>query len=464
MTNEKEKVQLRFLGAAGVVTGSKTLLQTVNYKILIDCGLFQGNKSERKLNKVKHLPFQPAELDAIIITHGHLDHCGYLPVLVKKGFRGPIYATAPTCDITETILHDSASIQEEDTREKNRRREQKGKKPVKPLYRSKHVDLTMELFQNCQENEWVQVKEDVKLRFQKSGHILGSASIELQCQNRTFIFSGDVGQQMPLILDAPHRFNSADYIIMESTYGDKLHDSSISPYQAIQDVVNQTFEKGGSLIIPSFAVERAQEIIMLLNNLMEEKSIPPLPIYLDSPMGKNVTQIFQKYRQWHNLTDTECDNLTQNVHVVSSFEETLQVLDADGPKQKIIIAGSGMVTGGRILYYLKQLVGDEKNTVLLVGHQSEGTRGHQLSSGAPSIRIDGDAYEVKAEVTQIGSLSAHGDQADLLWWLKPLKESPKQVFLNHGEPASANVLKGKIEEMHKSLKVTVAEMDRVYEV
>ncbi|MCC9165605.1 MBL fold metallo-hydrolase RNA specificity domain-containing protein [Pontibacter harenae] len=461
MSKQTTAVQLQFLGAAGVVTGSKTLLQTHNHKILIDCGLFQGNKSERKLNKVKKLPFKPEELDAIILTHGHLDHCGYLPVLVKKGFSGPIYVTSPTCDITEIVLRDSASIQEEDTRELNKRREQKGKKPLKPLYRQKHVDRTMALFQTHEDNLWIEAGDQLKFRFQKSGHILGSASVELECQGRTFVFSGDVGQQMPLILDEPKRLKKADYIILESTYGDKLHDNSVSPYQSLQNVVNTTFEKGGSLIIPSFAVERAQEIIMLLNNLMDEKSIPNLPIYLDSPMGKNITELFQKHRSWHNLSETECDNLTQNVHLISSFEDTLNVLRDDGPKQKIIIAGSGMVTGGRILYYLKQLVGDEKNTVLLVGHQSAGTRGRKLSSGAPNIKIDGEAYEVKAEVTQIGSLSAHGDQADLLWWLQEFAEAPKQLFLNHGEEDAAGTLKQKIEEAH-NWPVTVAEMNRVY--
>lgn len=461
MSDTTAPVQLRFLGAAGVVTGSKTLLQTEGFKILIDCGLFQGNKSEKKLNRMKELPFNPSELDAIILTHGHLDHCGYLPVLIKKRFAGPIYATAPTCDITEVILRDSASIQEEDTRERNKRREQRGKKPLKPLYRDKHVDRTMALFESCEEDTWTEVKDKLKFRFLKSGHILGSASIELECQGRTFVFSGDVGQQMPLILDSPKRFNKADCIILESTYGDKLHDNSISPYQALQDVVNSTFEKGGSLIIPSFAVEWAQEIIMLLNNLMAEKSIPSLPIYLDSPMGKDVTAIFQKHRDWHNLTDTECDNLTQNVHLVGSFEETQNVLNDNSPKQKIIIAGSGMVTGGRVLYYLKQLVGESKNTVLLVGHQSTGTRGHQLSSGAPSIKIDGEKYDVQAEITQIGSLSAHGDQADLLWWLANFKGASKQGFLNHGEGEAVQVLKQKIKETHQ-WSVTVAEMNKVY--
>ncbi|PRY11980.1 metallo-beta-lactamase family protein [Pontibacter ummariensis] len=458
---EKESsIQLQFIGAAGTVTGSRTLLQTENYKILIDCGLFQGKKSERKLNKAKRLPFKPSELDAIILTHGHLDHSGYLPALVKKGFTGPIYATAPTKDITEIILHDSAKIQEEDAHEANKRRK-KNKKPRKPLYKQKHVHRTMQLFKTFGDNQWESLNEESKFCFQTSGHILGSASVELECKGRRFVFSGDLGQQAPLILAPPTRMEEADYIIMESTYGDKLHNSGLSPFQALQEVVNATFEKGGVLVIPSFAVERAQEIILILNTLMEEKSIPHLPIFLDSPMGIDVTKLFQEHRKWHTLTDNECEALTKNVHIVSSFEETLNVLHEDGPKQKIIIAGSGMVTGGRVLYYLKQLLSDKKNTVLLVGHQGTGTRGRKLLSGASHVKIDGKHFEVGAEIHQIGSLSAHADQEDLLWWLAQFKKAPKQLFLNHGEEEPATALKQKIEETYK-WPVTIAKMDKVY--
>ncbi|GHA59474.1 MBL fold metallo-hydrolase RNA specificity domain-containing protein [Pontibacter akesuensis] len=457
--NENHQVQLQFLGAAGTVTGSKTYLQTNKYKILIDCGLFQGGKSERKLNKLDKLPFAPSELDAILVTHGHLDHTGYLPVLVKKGFKGPIYATHPTKEIAEVILHDSAKIQAEDTAAANKRRDQ-SRKPRKPLYKTKHVNKTISLFETHPDKEWVELGNRVKFRFLKSGHILGSASIELEVNGKIFLFSGDVGQRAPLILDAPVRSKKADYVILESTYGDKLHDLALSPYQALQEVVNSTFDKGGTLVIPSFAVERAQEIIVLLHNLMEEKSIPSVPVYLDSPMGIDITRLFQDHSSWHNLTESETEKLTKNVHIIQEYQETLGVLHADGPKQKIIIAGSGMVTGGRVLYYLKQLVGDAKNTVLLVGHQATGTRGQQLASGAPFIKIDGEKYKVEAQVSQIGSLSAHGDQEDLLWWLGLLRAS-KQVFLNHGEPEAAEALRTKIKGQFK-WPVEIAAMDKTY--
>lgn len=462
MQNKNSNLQLQFLGAAGIVTGSKTLLTTNDHKILIDCGLFQGNKSERKLNKVGHLPFKPSELDAIVLTHGHLDHTGYLPVLVKKGFKGIIYATTPTQDITEIILRDSAKIQKEEASSKNRGRNEDQKR-VRPLYRRKHVDQTMHLFKTFGVDEWVEINEATKFRFVKSGHIIGSASIELVCNKVKFLFSGDIGQQMPLILDPPTRSSGADYIIMESTYGNKEHDTSVSPYQALQDVVNKTFEKGGSLIIPSFAVERAQEIILLLNNLMDEKSIPELPIYLDSPMGINVTELFQKHQSWHNLSESESDALTKNVHIVRKFSETQQVLDENGPKCKIIIAGSGMATGGRVLYYLKHLVSDERNTVLLVGYQAEGTRGHQMSKGEATLEIDGENFEIKASIAQIGSLSAHADQTDLLWWLEKIEEAPKQLYLNHGEPEAAEVLQKEIKDK-KGWPVTIAKLNQSYDL
>lgn len=462
MQKNKSGIQLQFLGAAGVVTGSKTLLKTEKYKILIDCGLFQGNKSERKLNKIKQLPFRPSELDAVILTHGHLDHSGYLPVLVKKGYKGAIYATAPTRDITEIILLDSAKIQKETAAERNKNRG-KDQKEKKPLYRKKHVKRTMELFKAHPDDEWVEINEKVKFRFLKSGHILGSASIELVCENEKFLFSGDIGQQTPLLLDPPTRSAKADYLILESTYGDKLHDVSVSPYQALQDVVKKTFEKGGSLIIPSFAVERAQEIILLLNNLMKENSIPDVPIYLDTPMGINITELFQKHRTWHNLTDAECADLTKNVNIIQSFEETQQVLDENGPKCKIIIAGSGMATGGRVLYYLKNLVGDSKNTVLFVGYQAEGTRGYEMANGEATIEIDGKEYDVKAAIEQVGSLSGHGDQDDLLWWLDKLDGAPKQIFLNHGEPEVAQVFQAKVKEL-KKWSVTIAQPNKIYEL
>ncbi|MER2998812.1 MBL fold metallo-hydrolase [Pontibacter populi] len=456
MLQDPAPIQLTFLGGAGTVTGSKILLKTAKNQILIDCGLFQGLKQLRLLNWQKPA-IKLEELDAIILTHGHLDHCGYLPVLVKNGFDGPIYATEPTRDVTRIILNDSARIQMEDAEEANR-----GgysiHHPAKPLYNLDDVARTMPLFDTHNYGEWVIINEDFKFCFRNSGHILGSAIVELKCQGRTFLFSGDIGQRQPLLMDPPVRLREADYVIMESTYGDRLH-SEISPYTELTEVVNHTYDKGGVLVIPSFAVERAQELLLLLNTLKEDKSIPPIPVYLDTPMGIDVSDLYLHYHDWHNLTRAECETMMRNVHIIRKFEHTQHVLDTHGPK--IVIAGSGMVTGGRVLYYLERLLGDSKNTVLLVGFQAPGTRGSLLSSGADELKIHGAYYKVRAEVRQISSMSAHGDRDDLLWWLQSFKHTPLQVFLNHGEAQASEALRMEIKDKLK-FPVTIAQMGETY--
>ncbi|MFD2515575.1 MBL fold metallo-hydrolase RNA specificity domain-containing protein [Pontibacter locisalis] len=449
-------IQVQFLGGAGTVTGSKILIKTEKHQVLIDCGLFQGLKKLRLLNWHKP-PLELDKLDAVILTHGHLDHCGYLPVLVKYGYSGPIYATEPTRDVTEIILRDSARIQEEDAQQANR----SGytvHHPAKPLYTEREVEHTLPLFRTHADGEWVIINEDFKFCFRNSGHILGSALVELKCQGKKIVFSGDLGRRKPIIMHPPYLVKEADFVVMESTYGDRLH-ANTSVYEELKEVVLHTVEKGGVLVIPSFAVERAQELLLLLNTLKEERSIPQIPIFLDSPMGINVTNLYLHHRNWHNLTDSECETMMRNVHVIREFEQTLHVLDQHG--SKIVIAGSGMVTGGRVLYYLEKLLGDKKNTVLLAGYQAPGTRGNLMRNGSGEIKIHGAYYKVMAEVRQINTLSAHGDQADLLWWLSHFKEAPAQVFLNHGEAQASENLRLKIVDK-LGFDVTVAEMNKTY--
>ncbi|MCX2739394.1 MBL fold metallo-hydrolase [Pontibacter anaerobius] len=458
MIPEPSPVQLQFLGGAGTVTGSKILVRTERHQVLIDCGLFQGLKQLRLLNWQK-LPIDLEQLDAIILTHGHLDHCGYLPVLVKDGYDGPVYSTLPTRDVTEIILRDSARIQEEDALQANEGGYSKHH-PAQPLYTEADVDLTMPLFETHEDGEWVIINEDFKFCFRRSGHILGSAFVELRCQGRKFVFSGDLGRRRPLLMEPPVFAKEAEYLVLESTYGDRLH-SELSPYEELAEVVNHTYEKGGILIIPSFAVERAQELLLLLNTLRQEKSIPPIPIFLDTPMGIDVTSLYLHHRNWHSLTNEECETMMRDVHVIREFEQTLRVLDKKGPK--IIIAGSGMVTGGRVLYYLAKLLDNSVNTVLLVGFQAPGTRGNLLRTGASELKIHGEYYKVQAEIRQIGSLSAHGDQDDLMWWLRHLKAAPSQVFLNHGEAQASEALRLKITD-ELGWPVTIAQMGVSYEV
>ncbi|MBD1396219.1 MBL fold metallo-hydrolase [Pontibacter sp. JH31] len=458
MLQDPSPISLTFLGGAGTVTGSKILLKNDQHQVLIDCGLFQGIKQLRLLNW-QELPLDVTQLDAIILTHGHLDHCGYLPVLAKDGYTGPIYATAPTRDVTEIILRDSAKIQEEDASEANRQGYSRHH-PAKPLYTSDDVDLTMPLFETHEDEQWVIINEDFKFCFRKSGHILGSVFVELQCKGRKIVFSGDIGRRKPLLMDPPKFIKEADYLVLESTYGDRLHEQ-MSPYDELQEVVNHTYEKGGTLVIPSFAVERAQELLLLLNTLREDRSIPAIPVYLDTPMGIDVTELYLHHRNWHSLTDSECRTMMHNVHVIREFQQSLRVLDNRGPK--IVIAGSGMVTGGRVLYYLKRLLDDETSTILLVGYQAPGTRGNLLASGATEIKMQGDYYQVKADIRQISSLSAHADQAELLWWLGHFKEAPQQVFLNHGEAQALDALRLKITDS-LGWNCTIAEMGISYEL
>ncbi|WP_299759541.1 MBL fold metallo-hydrolase [uncultured Pontibacter sp.] len=458
MTDDLTDVRMQFLGGAGTVTGSKILIKTNKHQVLIDCGLFQGLKQLRQQNW-ETLPLEVNQIDAIILTHGHLDHCGYLPVLVRNGFKGPIYATPPTRDITEVILRDSAQIQEEEAMLANEGGYSKHD-PAKPLYDKNDVDLTMALFKTQKDRIWVRLNNDFEFCFRKSGHILGSAIIELKCKHIKLVFSGDIGRRRPLLMEPPAIVKDADYVVLESTYGDRLH-SKASPYQEVAEVVNHTYQKGGVLVIPSFAVERTQELLIILNTLRSDRTIPSVPVYLDTPMGINVSDLYLHHRDWHSLTPGDSSLMMRNIHIVRKMEYSQRILDKHGPK--IIIAGSGMVTGGRVLYHLENLLGAKENTVLLVGFQAPGTRGSLLCSGADEIKIRGKYYQVKAEVRQIGSLSAHGDQADLLWWLSNFDRSPKQVFLNHGEPQAMEALRLKITDTFK-WPVTVAEQGRTYKL
>ena len=458
MAEQHSQLQLKFLGGAGTVTGSKILVKTKKHQLLIDCGLFQGLKELRLLNWKKP-PLDVPELDAIILTHGHLDHCGYLPVLTKYGYAGPIYATQPTRDVSEIILRDSAKIQEEDADKANKLGYSRHH-PAKPLYDEHDVDRTMPLFDIQPLGKLVEINEEMKFRLHNSGHILGSSFVELECLGKRFVFSGDLGRRRPMLMQPPAFVSETDYLVLESTYGDRLHGTA-SPYEEIQEIVNHTYNKGGILVIPSFAVERAQELLLIINTLRYEKAIPNIPVLLDTPMGANVTELYLKYTDWHSLSPAECRAMMHNVHIIREFEHTMHVLDHPGPK--IIIAGSGMVTGGRVLYYLERLLGDKKNTVLLAGYQAPGTRGNLLRSGSNDIKIHGSYYTVHAEIRKINSLSAHADQADLLWWVGNFTKAPKQVYLNHGEPQASDELRLKIHDAF-GWDVTIAKMGATYDL
>ena len=342
-----DTIELRFLGGAGTVTGSKTLIETGNTRVLIDCGLFQGLKNLRKLNRAD-FPVSPSSIDAIILTHAHLDHSGYLPVLIKNGFKGSIYCTSPTKELTEIILLDSAKIQEEDAERANKHGYTKHKE-AKPLYTIIEVVETNKHFSIHNYEEWVIINPSIKFQFLNAGHIIGSAMVELKVNGKTFLFSGDIGRKDPMLLYPPKKVENVDYLIMESTYGDREHKIT-DPKEALLEVILETYNQKGILMIPSFAVERTQEIIYLIFKLKEEGKIPNIPVYLDSPMGVKATLVFDKYPKWQDLSKFDLDHMYESIHFVRDYQHSKEVVLDQKPK--IVIAGSGMLEGGRILHYL----------------------------------------------------------------------------------------------------------------
>ncbi|TVR34597.1 MAG: MBL fold metallo-hydrolase [Balneolaceae bacterium] len=435
-------LRIHFLGASGTVTGSKFLLELPHKSILVDCGMFQGVKELRELNW-QQLPVKASDIDLVLLTHGHADHVGFLPRLVNMGFRGPIMGTEPTLEIAEIILRDSAKIQEEDAERANKDGFTKHK-PAKPLYNSLDVEKTLPLFRPKPEDEWISLDDQVRVRFQYNGHILGATFIELEIAGKRILFSGDVGRENDPILKNPKKPEKADLLFLESTYGNRLHPEENTLHR-LQSIIEETIAKNGTLIIPSFAVERAQLLMYYLWKLHVQKKLPAsLPVILDSPMGIDAFSVFRKYHDWHKLTHDECMEISRRVHMVQSYKETWDIID--NPDPKIVIAGSGMVTGGRVLSYLKIYLGKPETTVLLAGYQAEGTRGRDLLDGAPEIKFFGKMHPVKARIELLEGLSGHADRDELISWLSDLKISPEQTFLIHGEPGALLSFKSTLNE------------------
>ena len=438
------EINIHFLGAAGTVTGSKYLLDTAERKILIDCGLFQGLK-ELRLKNWEYPPVKVSEIDAVLLTHGHMDHTGYLPRLVEQGFKGPIYGTYPTLDIAEIILNDSAKIQEQEAERANQEGYSKHR-PALPLYNLKDVENTKTHFKGIPQSQWLPIVKGVKARFQYSGHILGATSVELDVSGKRFVFSGDIGRVNDLLLYPPIKPKKADVLVLESTYGGRKHPEEDEVFPEIEALVNKTLQRGGSLFIPSFSVERAQLVMLILFRLVKQNKIPRVGMVMDSPMGIDVLELFHKTRDWHRLDKEECDAMCSHFTIVSSFHETMQLRD-DG-KPKIVIAGSGMLTGGRILNYLEKQAQHPKNTLLFVGYQAEGTRGRKLLEGEIELKVYGKTVPFKMEVAEIEGLSAHADHEELLDWLNELESEPQHIFITHGESESAMALKKGIREQY----------------
>ncbi|OCX53911.1 MBL fold metallo-hydrolase [Mucilaginibacter sp. PPCGB 2223] len=437
---DKQAVYIRSLGGAETVTGSKHLLCTPELNVLIDCGLFQGIKSLREKNW-ETLPVDPATIGALILTHAHLDHCGYIPLLVKNGYRGKIYMSEPTRDLTEIILRDSAKLQEEDADRANRHGYSKHH-PAKPLYTTADVESALYFFETVTIGKEYSLNSNISFQFYPAGHILGACSVRLSCYHKTILFSGDIGRYHSELLPAPQHPQQADIVFMESTYGDRLHDHTDSG-QEMAYLINDTIFRGGNILIPCFAVGRAQDVVHILYQLKSKKNIPaPLPVFLDSPMASSASKALLKYPDWTTISEQECRQMFSGITINQDYERTKKIIKQKG--DKIILAASGMLTGGRVLEYLKHYITDQKNTIIIIGYQAEGTRGRALLNQAFEIKIHGQYYPVRAKVKEIGDLSAHADQAELLKWLKDFKPAPPNVYLVHGEPGAQEALRVKI--------------------
>lgn len=434
-------MKLTFLGATGTVTGSKYLLEDDNRRILVDCGLFQGLKDLRLRNWDK-LPVDPASIDAVLLTHAHMDHSGYLPVLVKNGFKGPIYCSDATFDLCGILLPDGGRIQESDAERANRYGYTKHK-PALPLYTEEDAYAALEHFKPVDFGKDYALSEILSFSLSRAGHILGAACITVSDGQSKLVFSGDIGRPHDPIMKAPVQIEEADYLVLESTYGDRLH-AETDPMDRIEEIVNRTFQRGGIVVIPSFAVGRAQLILYYVHELMRTKRIPKVPVYLDSPMAIDATKQWQDHIKEHRLDAKKCGEVCRTATYTHTTEES-KALD-NGAVPAIIISASGMATGGRVLHHIAHYIGDARNTILFAGFQAAGTRGARLVSGETDIKIHGQYHPVRAEIDNLASLSAHADYAEIIDWLRGFREQPRKVFLTHGEPEAATAFKATIEK------------------
>jgi metallo-beta-lactamase family protein len=451
-------MKVKFIGAAGTVTGSKTLVESNGVRILIDCGLFQGIKPLRELNW-QPLSVLASTIDFVLLTHGHLDHCGWLPRLVDQGFKGKIYCSGPTKEIAELILLDSGKIQEEEAERANKEKYSKHE-VAEPLYDVEQARNVFPHFKVIKTDEVVLLDAEISAVFVNAGHIIGACSIELTLENKTLVFSGDIGRDNDVLMYPPTKPKKADYVFLESTYGDHLHSDS-DPKLELETYITNTFKMGGTVFLPSFAVERAQMIMYLLWQLREEGKIPDVPYIMDSPMGVSAFDIFFENRKWHKLSLEDCIAINKMFTMITDYKETIDTIYNKNPK--VVVAASGMVTGGRILSYLERYISLPETTVIIVGYQAEGTRGRKLLEGAKEVKIYGKYYPVEAKICEIEGLSAHADQKGLLNWLSELENKPKKVFLVHGENQPADELRIKIRE-HYGFDCFVPLMGQEFEI
>jgi len=435
-------MDIRFLGATGTVTGSKYLVSAGGKKILVDCGLFQGLKQLRLKNWAR-LPVDPRQIDAVVLTHAHIDHTGYLPLLVKNGYRGKVYCSSGTRDLCEVLLPDSGHLQEEEARYANRAGYSKHH-PALPLYTRGDAEQALRSLRPVDFGHEIDLGGGNTFLLSPSGHILGSAFVSLRADGRLIVFSGDLGRPHDPIMRDPAAIERADYLVVESTYGDRLH-SRDDPALKLGEILNRTFARGGVVVIPAFAVDRTQTLMYYIAQLKAAGTIPQdVPVYLNSPMAVNVTRIFHEHRAEHRLSAEECDAMCGAAQIVNSVEESERLNALSGPM--VIISASGMATGGRVVHHLKAFAPDPRNTILFAGFQAAGTRGAAMIAGAESVKIHGAYVPIRAEVALLDNMSAHADYAETLDWLAHFRAPPRTTFVTHGEPVAADALRLRIQE------------------
>ena len=443
-------MKLTVLGAGRCVTGSKYLLRWKEFSVMVDCGLFQGPAENRRKNWAK-LPYPPKNIGAVVLTHAHIDHSGWLPRLVRQGFRGPVYCTRPTRDLLRVLLPDAAHIQEEEARYANKKGYSKHK-PALPLFRAADARTALKLLEPMSFDDQHELHPGIRFRFRRQGHILGAASVEIDTkvsggERKTIYFSGDVGRHGVPILREPEPYPGSDVLFVESTYGDRFH-AEDDPSGALAEAVQDGLRRGGIILIPAFAVDRTQELLYMLHELMVDGDLPEIPLFLDSPMGIEATALYSRSLSEHDaemrhfFADQVNPIFPPNLKVTPSSSESRKLNRLKGPA--IIISASGMATGGRILHHLKLRLPHERNTVIFVGYQAQGTKGRRLIEGEPEVKIHGEWIPVRAHITQVSGLSAHADAGELSVWLSRREQEPEAVYLIHGEYEAQQALAGRL--------------------
>lgn len=450
-------MKIQFFGAAETVTGSKTLVQANNKQLLIDCGLFQGYKNLR-LKNWDSPKFDPKQLDAVILTHAHIDHSGALPLLQRLGMKCPVFCSPGTAELLKILLLDSAKIQEEDAAYANRKGFSKHQ-PALPLYTSEQVEEVLKRVEVVPFNKEVEIVKGVKLTLRVAGHIIGSSTVTLACEGKSITFSGDLGREADHVMKGPEPLIKSDIVILESTYGDRHHRDE-HPESELAKIILETIKNGGEILVPAFAVGRTQKVLYHILNLMNHGVVPRIPVYMDSPMGINASEIFCKYHQEHHLSADSCRNLFDKVIICRSQQDSMNIATAPGPK--IVVSSSGMASGGRVLHHLKRVLPESKNSVIFTGYQAGGTRGAKLLAGEPNVKIHGELVPSLAKITNIDSMSAHADSGELIQWIKTAPSEIGTIFLNHGELKAIESLRDKLKESNPKAKVIIPQEGQMF--